>query len=218
MRFFKAWVTCCAFVVSACGAESGDGAPPSAEEHAAAIEQRLQEYTGTASYSYPAPEGWLEETYAAPQPWAPDFPWSGAETVHFPPGWPDAQSPEWWSYDYAIWVESGPKFTADALASAFKDYYEGLVGCGTFLPCDPSRFVANMRRVARVGSTEVFEGSVDSYDFSPTPVPITLHLLIVGVTCPMSKHRALLVSASPKPIGGAVWAELLDAQFNFRCR
>ena len=201
-----------------CSAADDQGAP-SAEEHAAAVAQTLQQpSTAVGTFSYPVPTDWWEETYAAPQPWAPNFPWSGTETVHFPPGWGDAASPEWWSYNYLVWVDSGPSITASRLGSALVDYYKGLVDCGGQLPCDASRFAGEMRLAARLGDISVFQGHVDSYDFSPTPVPITLNLLVTSVTCPQSRHRALLVSASPQPLSASVWIELLEAQLKFRCR
>ena len=192
---------------------------PSLKEHAQSLAQSLLEAPGPeGSYSYPAPDGWVEESYAAPQPWASDFPWTGTETVHFPPGWPDPASSEWWSYNYVIGVDSGPTVTAKRLGNALTDYYKGLVSCGIQLPCDPDRFEGQMRSVVRVGSLEVFQGHVDSYDFSPSPLPITLDLLVTSVVCPKSKHRALLVSASPEPASDSTWTELLNAQLLFRCK
>lgn len=192
---------------------------PLLEEHAQAVQQSLRrEPRVEASYTYPLPEGWFAESYAAPQPWFPEFPWSGTETVHFLPGFPDATSPDWWSYNYLIWVESGPPISAAKLTSAFIGYYKGLVGCGTQLPCDPERFDGQLRRAVRLGDLELFVGHVDSYDFSPEPVPITLNLLVTSVVCPKSKHRALLVSASPQPLSDETWRQLLAGQIQFRCR
>lgn len=203
------------------GALGCGGSAPTAEEHAQAVAQNLQAPSSTssaqASYSYPIPEGWTDETDPTPPPWFPEFPWSGTELLRFTPGFPDAQSPEWWSYDYLFWVESGPKVTAAALQDAMINYYKGLVSCGTQLPCDPSRFAGEMHDVARLGSLGVFQGHVDTYDFSPMPVPFTLNLLITSFECPASKHRGMLVSASPQPANSPIWAELLDAQLQFRC-
>jgi hypothetical protein len=170
----------------------------------------------TAHFTWPIPEGWVPQGEALPPPWDATFPFIGAEELRFPPGWVDPASDEWWSYDFLIWIDSGPEVTAGTLEGALVSYYSGLVECATNPDCDPNHFAARLRRLVDTPRLDLFAGSVDIFDLIGTP--ITLNLLMTSLVCPESNHRAVLVSASPLPRLEPMWAKLIDLQLQFRCR
>jgi hypothetical protein len=206
---------------SGCGAaggerESGDDLSTLSEEHARGLAQSLASAdSASARYTFPVPDGWITETDPLPPPWDPSFPFAGSEDLRFPIGWPDPTTTEWWSYDYLLWVDSGPAITSAVLERAIVGYYKGLMDSCISVPCDPSKFAARLKRVVATPPLTVFAGQTDIFDVLGTP--ITLNLVVSSVVCPRSKHRALLFSASPFPASAPIWKELLGLQLQFRC-
>lgn len=185
-------------------------------EHARAIAESLSARPpAEASYSFPLPEGWITQSEPLPPPWDPEFPFTGTAELRFPPGWPDPATGQWWSYDYLLWIESGPAITARVLEDAIVGYYEGLVDSCASIPCDPAEFDARLTRLITTPRLTVFAGQADIFDSLGTP--ITLNLIISSIVCPRSQHRALLFSASPFPLSAPIWDELLGLQLQFRC-
>ena len=203
-----------------CGAEPdgerGDDLSRVGEEHAQALAQNLNaKPSTTASYVFPVPDGWETETDPLPPPWDPSFPFVGTEELRFPPGWADPATNEWWSYDYLLWIDSGPAVTAPRLEQALVSYYKGLMDNCVSVPCDPTQFSARLKRVVNSSALSIFAGQTEIFDLVGTP--ITLNLIISSVVCPRSKHRAVLFSASPYPVSAPIWKELLGLQLAFRC-
>jgi len=185
------------------------------ESHASALTRALGQ-GATASYALPLPEGWGTEQDPLPPPWDPAFPFSGTEELRFMPQFGDGTSAQNFSYDYLLWVDQGPTITAASLSSALRDYYKGLI-CGLpEYPCDWSDFQIELHSQLKTRPLEVMTGSIDMLDMAH--LPISLNLFVSSVVCPVSQHRAILVSASPQPFTSPVFADLLALQLRFRCR
>lgn len=185
------------------------------ESHASALTRALGQ-GATASYSLPLPEGWGTEQDPLPPPWDPAFPFSGTEELRFMPHFGDGTSPQNFSYDYLLWVDQGPVITAASLSSALRAYYQGLI-CGLpEYPCDWNDFHIELHSQLKTKPLEVMTGSIDMLDMAH--LPISLNLFVSSVVCPVSQHRAILVSASPQPFTSPVFADLLALQLRFRCR
>ncbi|HEY8925051.1 MAG TPA: hypothetical protein VIU64_11775 [Polyangia bacterium] len=185
------------------------------EEHAAALTSALGK-VAPASYSFPLPDGWVAEQDPLPPPWDPTFPFTGQEQLRFLPGFPDGTSPQNFSYDYLLWIDSGPTITAPVVSAALLEYYKGLICGDPSYPCDASGFQIRMSSLLKTKLLEIMTGSIDMLDAAH--LPIRLNFFVSSVTCPRSHHRALLVSASPQPYDSPVYADLLEEQLRFRCQ
>jgi hypothetical protein len=185
------------------------------ERHASALTSALGK-GAAASYELPLPDGWGTEQDPLPPPWDLEFPYSGTEELRFLPHFGDGTSTQNFSYDYLLWVDEGPPITAASLSSALRDYYKGLI-CGLpEYPCDGSDFQIALHSQLKTKSLEVMTGSIDMLDMAH--LPISLNLFVSSLVCPVSRHRAVLVSASPQPFVSPVFADLLALQLRFRCR
>jgi len=185
------------------------------ESHGAALTSALGK-AATASYELPLPEGWGTEQDPLPPPWDPEFPYSGTEELRFMPHFGDGTNVQNFSYDYLLWVDQGPPVTDASLSSALRDYYKGLI-CGLpEYPCDWSDFQIELHSQLKTKALEVMTGSIDMLDMAH--LPISLNLFVSSLICPVSRHRAVLVSASPQPFTSPVFADLLALQLRFRCR
>jgi hypothetical protein len=177
------------------------------------------------TYSWPLPaRGWFTDKFDLPLPFVPELPYSGSEDLHQLNGFGTPASPEWWSYNYLLWLDGSPRITRDSLERDLLAYYKGL--CNYFGPpavtCNPSGFSSKVVRLGEVKlggrSTDVFAADITGYDPFFTGQPIALHMLISSFQCPRAGHRAVLLSASPQPIGQGPWPALLENALQFRCQ
>lgn len=186
----------------------------------------MEAITATApAYSWPLPDkGWFTDKFDLPLPFAPELPYSGSEDLHQLNGFGTPTSPSWWSYNFLLWLDGSPRITRDSLERDLLDYYKGL--CNYFgppaVPCTPSGFSSRVIHLGEVNlggrSTDFFAARVTGYDPFFTGQPIALNMLISSIQCPRARHRAVLFSASPQPIGQSPWPELLENAFQFRCQ
>jgi hypothetical protein len=177
------------------------------------------------SYSWPLPaQGWFTDRFDFPLPFAPSLPYGGFEDLHQLDGFGDAGSKEFWSYDFLFWLDGQPAITRASLERDLHDYYAGL--CDYFGPpqviCEAAAFQS---RVVALGQgsfagrrAELFLADVSAIDPFFTGQPITLHMLLASFACPRDRHQAVLVAASPQPIGLAPWPGLIEEAEQLRCQ
>ena len=205
-----------------CAEQADDATSSPTEEVQEVIDQHAAALTSTlgtsaqASFVFPVPEGCGSEQDPLPPPWDPTFPFMGSEELRFLPGFGDGTSPQNFSYDYLLWIDSGPAVTSSSLSAALLEYYKGLI-CGVpGYPCEWSDFQIRLRSQLKTRPLEVMTGSIDMLDMAH--LPISLNFFVSSVVCPASHHRAVLVSASPQSFTSPVFAGLLQLQLRFRCQ
>jgi hypothetical protein len=162
------------------------------------------------------PSGWRSETIPFPLDFAPSIPLRGAEQIRFMPHFFDPKAPTYFSYVFVWEVEGSGDGLDDAqIAKHLETYFRGLcteVG-GSKYTFDPARY-----RVTLAGAAAgTARGTALLYDAFTTGAPLALELDVRRVTCAAPGHRAILVLASPKPRGDAVWTELARAADSYAC-
>lgn len=177
------------------------------------------------TYSWPLPAtGWFTDKFDLPLPFAPELPYRGSEDLHQLNDFGTPLSSSWWSYNFLLWLDGSPRISGDSLERDLLDYYKGL--CNYFGPpavtCTASGFSSRVNHLGAVNlggrSADFFEARVTGFDPFFTGQPIALNMLISSIQCPRARHRAVLITASPQPIGQGPWPQLLDNAFQFRCQ
>ncbi len=171
-----------------------------------------------ANPEWPVPTGWKHETIPFPLDFAPELPYRGVEELRFMPGFSTPDAPDFWSYDFAWWLEDTPSFDALTLSSALTTYFRGLalaVGKDKY-SFDPQRFRAELA-LRSEGAERILAGDVWSYDPFKTGKELVLHVEMRLTRCPRAGRNALLFCVSPRPSEDPVWAELRSCAAAWHC-
>ncbi len=175
-------------------------------------------------FKWPAPTGWRSETIPFPLGFAPEVPYRGLEEVRFAPGFFQPKSDTFWTYAFAWWLEGEPDTSRKGLESNLTRYFSGLctaVG-GKKYAFAPDHFRVRLEPAtepAKHGGHEAraFRGTIETYDPFATGASITLNVEAQVWDCTPARHRAVLILASPKPRGDAVWKELAARREQLEC-
>ncbi len=174
-------------------------------------------------FTWPVPAGWKSETIPFPLEFAPELKHKGVEELRFMPGFLQPDGPNFWSYAFVWWLEDKPTFDGASLGAELENYFHGLcvaVGTEKKYPCTRSLFKAQLELepvLSHPGHPLRLLGKTTTFDAFKTGKPITLILQIRPLDCPAQKRHAILLGASPKPAGDAVWKELNDVMDGFHC-
>ncbi len=164
-----------------------------------------------APYVFPIPEHWTMERTPFPPAYSPNVPYKGFEDIHFPPGWGDPRTEDYWTVSYLFRLNGKHTINAAILQDFLKLYYEGLIADNV-----PRRHIpkeklvpisANLRKVKPdKGDLETYVGMVNSLDYLAL-VPIQLncrvHLKPGG-----DQFTPLLIEVSPKPFEHPIWTKI----------
>ncbi len=140
---------------------------------------------------------------------------------------------EFFSYDFAWWLDGHRNVTSEELSQDLVAYYQGLMSwCYEALgepnpACSLSDFTAKFVEIAAgPDGSKSFTGKVTLFDAWYNNAPMTLNFVTNTYYCRSSGHQAVLSSASPEPLPGdraatkesnEVWAQLLERQAAFTC-
>ncbi len=158
-------------------------------------------------YTFTVPEGWRVERTEFPPYFSPNIIYKGFEEIHFPPGWGNISTEDYWSVSYLLRLNGKQKIDEDVLQNMFKTYYGGLVADNTTrrnIQADKLVPVtAKLKKItAEPGDMETYTGIVNSLDYMAM-VPITfncrVHVKAGKNTTPV------LFEISPKPFAHPIW-------------
>ena len=170
------------------------------------------------NFEWPVPTGWKHETIPFPLEFAPELSYRGVEELRFMPGFFKADAPDFWSYDFAWWLEDTPAFDPLTLSSALTKYFRGLtlaVGKGKYT-FDEQRFRADLAPRSE-GDERSLAGDVWSYDPFTTGKELVLHVEVHLQRCARAGRNALLFQVSPKSASDPVWNELRACAALWHC-
>lgn len=176
-----------------------------------------------AAFRWPAPNGWQKETIPFPLGFAPELKYRGVEELRFAPGFFHADSPNYWSYAFAWWLEGTPALDRKALETDLARYFSGLsqVVGGKKYRFNPARFQARLKDAPaeqRQGhAVRHLTGTLDTYDPFVTGKEITLQVEVRTWDCPTAGRRVLLLQASPQSREHPVWKSLGEREKGFAC-
>jgi len=164
-----------------------------------------------APYVFPMPEHWTMERTAFPPSYSPNVPYKGWEDIHFPPGWGNSKTEDYWTVSYLFRLDG--KFPIDAakIQDFLKVYYEGLIADNV-----PRRHIpkeklvpisASLKKVRQdKGDLETYSGVINTLDYQ-AQVPMKLNCR-VHVKPGGENFTPLLIEVSPKPYDHPIWQKM----------
>lgn len=171
-----------------------------------------------APYDMAAPKDWGTEKFSIPIKFAPTIPYKGVEDIRFMPGWVNATSDEYWSYDFVWCLDGKVDIDAKTLESYLKIYYEGLAAATKSVPREKLiSCVATNKKETICDNEKHFEGSVLMLDYMGQK-PMTLLYKMHLSTCDNGSKTIMFFEISPKPLVHYVWQSLDKLRKDFKCK
>lgn len=151
---------------------------------------------------------WGTETIPLPPGFAPELP-GGSEKLLFAPGWRDAESEEFWSYAFVMWINE-PLPGAERLDEMFELYYDGLISAvagerAAEWGGDPATIDVEAQGGGRFTARAQFPDAFGDMR------PIDLRFVVDGEAQPGGEGSRLSIQASPQPEGHPIWTTLAGA-------
>jgi len=172
-----------------------------------------------APYIFPMPEHWTLERTSFPPAYSPNVPYKGFEEIHFPPGWSNANSDEYWTVSYLFRLKGKLAINVNSLQDFLKIYYEGLITDNIPRRNIPKEKLVPISAIVKkvkpdAGDSETYTGIIHSLDYlAQVPIQLNckLHLKPGG-----DDFTALLIEVSPKPFEHPVWQKMEKSTEQFR--
>ncbi len=167
----------------------------------------------------PVPKGWRTEDTDYPPPWAKHLPWKGDIQIRFPPGWFDAQSPNFWSYPVLYRLDGDVLASRDDMEKALRSYDAGLYA-GKFEGSRIKIDIGEDRKADKQGHAVIRRSiTIDGYDPFATRRKLETHLEVFRWYCPESRKTKVLILRSPRDFkeADAVWKTLIPFWEGLAC-
>lgn len=169
----------------------------------------------------PALPEWRFERIDFPLPFAPALEYKGFEELAFSPGMFTPKSDTFFTYVFAMKIESDVTVDAAFLKNLLTEYFRGLcrtVSKQSQFEIDPSKITGTVTADDDDGRRgRRFRATLNSFDPFVTGEPLTLHLELVALKLATHDNR-IYASVSPKPSDHAVWNVLRGIEKRFRQR
>ena len=154
-------------------------------------------------------KSWTKEIFVFPLHFAKELNYQGTEEAHFPKGWRDMESNEFWSYTFAWKVDLDTKLSKAKVASDLQNYFDGLMHVVNkdkelVLP----KTIANIQQKEGDNSLTKFTGTLNIYDAFITKKKMILNVTAEKHYCEQAKKSILLFKFSPKAFGTEIWQKL----------
>jgi CubicO group peptidase (beta-lactamase class C family) len=154
-------------------------------------------------------ETWTSEIFTFPLNFAPNLQFEGIEEAHFPKGWRNINSPEFWSYAFAWNINLTRRLSENELENYLQIYFDGLTKVvnkekDLVLPDAASK----MYKMEKVGDVSRFSGTIKIHDAFVTKKIMTLNVLVENHYCEQKKKSIILFKFSPKEFGNEIWRVL----------
>jgi hypothetical protein len=197
------------------------------------------EQPAIGGYSLPSFEGGFDFYLSLPPDFSRFLPLYGDEVTREPPGFHDASSDEYFSYEFLWWLIDTPDLSTAALQDDLQSYYRGLCSNTDAVvmledPSDsadsgdetpgvpPADASAAESSATEIGGADAgagiliarMRGTLQTSTCFDAPVPAA-SMDVVTYRCP--DHMAVLVAISPQPPSSRVWSELYALRDRFVC-
>lgn len=164
-----------------------------------------------APYVFPVPNEWTVERTGFPPSYSPNVPYKGFEEIHFPPGWGNSGTEDYWTVSYLFRLNGKQAVNAAFLQDFLKAYYEGLIADNVPRRNIPKEklvpIAASLKKITPdKGDLETYTGIVNSLDYL-AQVPIKLNCR-VHVKPGGENFTPLLIEVSPKPYLHPIWQKM----------
>lgn len=149
-------------------------------------------------------KSWMKEIFTFPLNFARDIPYTGIEEAHFPRGWRDVDSPEFWSYTFAWKVDLTTELTKAELENNLQLYFDGLMRV-----VNKNKDFVPPKSIAKVEQDAAqFRGTIDIFDAFVTNEAMTLQVVAEREYCPEKQQSILVFKFSPKGFEHEIWDTL----------
>lgn len=152
---------------------------------------------------------WGKEIFTFPLRFAKDINYEGIEEAHFPKGWRNVESNEYWSYVFAWNINLNQELTISQLESDLQLYFDGLA---TAVNKDknktPSKAIAKIHEIEALNKVSKFKGSIEIYDAFITNKVLKLNVLVEKHYCDKKKESVVFFRYSPKDFDHEIWKTL----------
>jgi hypothetical protein len=173
-----------------------------------------------APYVFPIPESWSIERTAFPPLYSPNVPYKGFEEIHFPPGWGNSKTEDYWTVSYLFRLNGKQNMDVSALQDFIKVYYEGLIADNVPRRNIPKEKLVPISAVLKKvkteqGDLETYSGVVSSLDYLaqiPIKLNCRIHLKPGG-----ENFTPVLIEVSPKPYEHPIWKKMESTVQLFQC-
>jgi len=147
---------------------------------------------------------WTKEVFTFPLNFARDIPYKGTEEAHFPRGWRDIDSPEFWSYAFAWNVNLTTALTKEKLENNLAQYFDGLMRV-----VNKNKDLVPPKSIAEVKQDGAqFRGTIEIFDAFVTNEVMTLQVVAEREYCPEKQQSILVFKFSPKDFEHEIWDTL----------
>ena len=173
-----------------------------------------------APYNFPVPEKWTVERTEFPPPFSPNVPYKGFEEIHFPPGWGDVATEDYWTVSYLFRLEGKQQMDAPRLQDFIKAYFDGLIADNVRRRNIPKEKLVPIsatltKTKTEKGDLETYTGTIAGFDYMaqvPMPFHCRIHLKPGG-----ESFTPLLIEISPKPFDHPIWGVMEATTTQFEC-
>lgn len=147
---------------------------------------------------------WTKEVFTFPLNFARDIPYKGTEEAHFPRGWRDVDSPEFWSYAFAWNVDLTTDLTKEKLENNLAQYFDGLMRV-----VNKNKDLVPPKSIAKVKQDGAqFRGTIEIFDAFVTNEAMTLQVVVEKQYCAEKQQSILVFKFSPKAFQHEIWDTL----------
>jgi CubicO group peptidase (beta-lactamase class C family) len=152
---------------------------------------------------------WGKEIFTFPLRFAKDIKYQGVEEAHFPKGWRDQESSEFWSYVFAWNVDLTNELKVSNLESDLQLYFDGLAeAVNKDKTVVPPNSIAKLDKIQSGSDIAKYRGTIKIYDSFVTNKPMTLKVQVESHYCPQKQESIILFRFSPKAFGHEIWSVL----------
>jgi hypothetical protein len=158
---------------------------------------------------------WEKEVFSFPLRFAKEIKYEGFEEAHFPKGWIDKDSPEFWSYTFVWNINHIEKLTAKELEKNLQIYFDGLmISVNKEKNKTLPNTIAKISKIKDSNGISNFSGTVNIYDSFVTKKPLLLNVKIEKQDWYKSQKSLIIFKFSPKSNDNAIWSTLEKIKLN----
>ncbi len=176
-------------------------------------------YAGLVAALVPVPEGWRQETFQFPLPFAKTIPYEGTELVRFTPQWTRFSEPDSFSYAF-VWDVKAKAVTADDLEDYLEIYFNGLmrnVGVARKLEDKELPAAAALHPMTSVrGWTDAYGAEIRTWNAFSRGERLLLMGEITRRGCPPDRMQ-IFFAMSRAPRDHPVWERLRQLRASTTC-
>lgn len=158
------------------------------------------------------PTDWRYEKVKLPLEFAPEMTYTGFEELRFSPGMFDVNSPNHFTYLFAVSINNTPKLAKEEVITFLSQYYKGLlsnVAKSSNLKVDTDKITVTLDE-SKKAKGKHFYANATIFDSFTDGRELTLHLDLEIISDKQTKKSYILAFVSPQDMESEVWKNLYE--------